>query len=105
MEALVERSGVDVCTPSCTVKLVTSSQDNGSTIQRLFEETEEFRILRVSSWMVTQQTAMYSGFTLSQQPWSTFELSTAVFDFFSSRSMHVENRLSPKLMIANFEMA
>ena len=104
-KAFVERPGVDVCTPSCTVKLVTSSQDNGSTVQQLFEETEEFRMLRVSSWMVTQQVAIYSGFNLSQQQQSTFELVTAGFDYFSPRSVHIETRLSPKLMLANFEMA
>ena len=62
-EALVEQSSVNVCTLSCTVKLVTSSQDNGSTVQRLFEETEEFRMLRVSCWMVTQQAAIIQGLT------------------------------------------
>ena len=57
MEARVEQPGADVCAPRCTVELVISSQDKGSKVQRSLEETEEFRMLRVSSWMVTQQAA------------------------------------------------
>ena len=55
VEVLVKQPGANVCTLRCTVKLVTSSQDNDSAVQQLSEETEEFRMWRVSSWMVTQQ--------------------------------------------------
>ena len=47
----------------------------------------------------------YSGFNLSQHPQSTFELLTAVFDFLSPQRVHVENRLSSNVKLANFEMA
>ena len=63
VKALVEWLGADVCAPKCTIELVTSSQENGSTVQQLFEETKEFRVLRVSSWMVTKQAASSEGLT------------------------------------------
>ena len=76
MEALVEQPGADVCTQRYTVELVTSSQDSGSTLQQLLEETEELRMSRVSNWMMTQQAAINEAIIY-------LELSTAIFDFFS----------------------